>query len=103
MPQLITESGQVATDKINPNKPSVKFWEGDNKENEDIGLKQVETRKILNYDDQMIKFINSAGSSTKSTDVHSTFRYPKEIFFTNTDLPKFGLEKQKTTLDTRTE
>jgi len=51
----------------------------------------------------MIKFINNAGSSTKTTDIHNTFRTPKEIFFTNIDMPIFGLEKQRTTLDTRTE
>lgn len=48
-------------------------------------MTQIATRKILNYSDEMIKFINNAGTHTKSTDVHNTFRLPKEIFFTNKD------------------
>lgn len=73
MPELISD-GEIIKSNDSKETSNIKFWEGDNKDNEDIGLKQIETRKILNYNDTMIQFINNAGSKTLSTDVHNTFR-----------------------------
>lgn len=49
MPELISDD-PILQKTIEKEKDTskVKFWEGDNKDNEDIGLNQIETRKILN-------------------------------------------------------
>lgn len=103
MPPLIQDEAAIQAQKEENKQKNIKLQTGECEPDAEVGMTQIATRKILNYSDEMIKFINNAGTHTKSTDVHNTFRLPKEIFFTNKDQPQFGLEKQRTTLDTRTE
>jgi len=85
MPELITDEAAVKAHQEMNQTSSIKMYSGECEPDNDVGLTQIATRKILNYNQDMIKFINNAGSTTKSTEVHTTFTKPKEIFITNKD------------------